>query len=212
MGAGSVAFVKRAFGDLKRRCSETRYHSSAELADATESVLVWITKKYGVDRMRELGIEGMDGRMSRAKRRGPDLPMPEVALLVAAVDASGEKTLCTIGVDAVALIEDTYTAIGSGSAYAEYVLGRLYASDLNVEQGIDCAAYVIEEVKKVDPSCGGPTQVAVVTKDQAHIKSVDETRELVGRLEIRDVLLGKLWRSLVLGKKQPSDVSAFLES
>jgi len=212
IGAGNVAFIQRAMKLLQQDCEDKRHRTADELAEAAEAAMVKLVKKYLVERSQELGFETGQPRSRRSQQRQLRFPALDVHMLLAAVDSDGGAMLCTLGEEGVSLHEESYTSIGSGSAYAEYVLQRLYTPDLTTAQGADCVAYTVEEVKKVDPGCGGPTQVAVVTKDRATVKTPTEVRELVARLEIRDGLLSKLWQSLVIGRKSPDDVMKFLES
>ncbi len=67
-----------------------------------------------------------------------------------------------------------YATIGSGAAYAELLLKNLYSNELAVMNAIPIAIYVIEEVKSIDPSVGGDTQVAFMReKESEKEKKVD---------------------------------------
>jgi 20S proteasome alpha/beta subunit len=62
-----------------------------------------------------------------------------------------------------------YTAMGTGGLFARYLLNRLHDEDhptakLSMDVAIREAIYVIEEVKKVDLWCGGPTQLLCIKR------------------------------------------------
>ncbi len=118
--------------------------------------------------------------------------------------------LYTIAGDGIAQKEETYASVGSGSAYADYILQRLYVEGMKLSEGLDCAAYTIEEVKKVDPSCGGPVQLITVDAKGVHSFTSDDTKSVVDRVTVRDDLLAEMWRALVFGRKSHADVRKFL--
>lgn len=214
-GAGSVAFINKAVNELRKKWGEKRFNGVADIEDAIESAMVALAKKYFFDRRRIFGVSE-DQEISKSlhpkrHQQGP-APIPEVSLLVGACDETGNKMLATIGPEGIAELDETYTSVGSGSAYAEYILARLYGENLNSEQALECAIYTIEEVKKVDPNCGGPVRAIKVKKDGIENCDPDDLRSLVNKLEIRDELLGEMWRAMILGHKSSQDVKKFLGS
>jgi 20S proteasome alpha/beta subunit len=68
----------------------------------------------------------------------------------------------------------SFVAIGCGSTLASFILGGFDFSKLNCMETIAAAIYAIDEVKGIDPRCGGKTQVAwcapVAFKDEILIK------------------------------------------
>lgn len=79
--------------------------------------------------------------------------------------------------------EKHFAAIGCGASTAEFILGRCDATKLELPMAVTTAVYVVEEVKKVDTFCGGPTKLAVIgeksvlyseTEAEPLIKSVIE--------------------------------------
>jgi 20S proteasome alpha/beta subunit len=65
------------------------------------------------------------------------------------------------------LQNEDFAAIGSGSAIAGYVLGWFDLPNMDVSQAALTALYVIEEVKKVDPYCGGLTRLAIASPTES---------------------------------------------
>lgn len=55
-----------------------------------------------------------------------------------------------------------FTAIGCGSPIASYILSWFEIPKMTVQQCAITAMYAVEEVKQVDPFCGGPTRLAMV--------------------------------------------------
>jgi len=64
-----------------------------------------------------------------------------------------------------------YVSIGCGAILADFLLRSLNVRDYSTRHAIWTAMYTIEEIKKCDGRCGGPTNVGVVTiKDgKSHI-------------------------------------------
>lgn len=212
-GAGMVAFITKAVNHLKEEWEERRFSSAGDLEQASEKVMMRLAKKYFFDRMRELGIEDMPhtkGVPAKRLQEGP-MQVPKALLLLGAADVEGGKTLLTVGPEGIAEREERYTSIGSGSAYAEYILSRLYSDTLSVEQAMECAVYTIEEVKKMDQDCGGPVRAVAATAYGIVNRGPDDLRDMVNKLQIRDELLAKMWRAMVLGRKSASDVQSFLD-
>ena len=47
-----------------------------------------------------------------------------------------------------------YATVGSGAAYAEYLLSKLNDNSMSLDTGVKVATYVIREVEKIDPNSG----------------------------------------------------------
>jgi len=63
----------------------------------------------------------------------------------------------------------SYGTVGSGAAYAELMLKNLYYDDINIEDGIKIAAYIIGEVISIDTHCGGEINIAILDKDNTRL-------------------------------------------
>lgn len=73
-----------------------------------------------------------------------------------------------------------YVAIGSGAAYAELLFRSLFHSGMELKQAVPIAAYIIEEVKAIDPHCGGDTQISTLATGQSG--ATDERRPILTSL------------------------------
>lgn len=56
-----------------------------------------------------------------------------------------------------------YHTIGCGHVLADFIISRLDVSKFHSGQGIWTAVYAVEEIKKIDPRCGGKTRVAAAS-------------------------------------------------
>lgn len=78
------------------------------------------------------------------------------------------------------------------------ILARLCSEKLKVKQATKVVVYVIEEVKKIDPFCGGPTQVMALSKDGVLQLKPREVKEITDLVMGQDEDLANFWRSLIL--------------
>lgn len=82
-----------------------------------------------------------------------------------------------------------YGAAGSGAAYAELLLKGLYYENIAVEDAVKVAAYVIDEVKAIDPHCGGDTQVAILVTETSEGASQQKTQlRVLPKSEIESIV------------------------
>jgi len=73
----------------------------------------------------------------------------------------------------VANMQRDYAAIGCGATVAEVMLSRSDVSALHSHEAAITAIYTVEEVKRVDAFCGGPTKLAVIFQNGNLIMSRD---------------------------------------
>lgn len=115
-----------------------------------EQALLALVKHYNVDRSTLLGVDNRD------------FFSPLVIFASIDPDSSYYLDLLHGNYGMVEPMAD-YVAIGSGAAYAELLFRSLFYSNMGVEQAIAIAAYIIDEVKAIDPHCGGNTQISTIT-------------------------------------------------
>jgi len=60
--------------------------------------------------------------------------------------------------------EPKYLCEGSGMPYAEYILGQRYKPNLTEQECKELTAYVVLQTSRIDPSVGGPLNMAVLDK------------------------------------------------
>ncbi len=65
----------------------------------------------------------------------------------------------------IATRQYNYATLGCGSTVAEFILSRSNVSKMSKSHAILAAIYTVEEVKKVDAFCGGPTKLATLDPD-----------------------------------------------
>lgn len=172
-GAGTVAYITRASEEMSKKCKDKLINNPREFADACEDVVNFIFKRYVVDKANKLGInssKNLKKSKSKIKWQGDIFSPPSFILFSGIMIKKNNKTelgLYTIHPDGVAENIGDYDAIGSGAAIAEYILSRLWHKNLKIGEAIKLVIYVIEEVKKIDPYCGGLTRISLLDKDGA---------------------------------------------
>ena len=206
-GAGTGAFITRASELLTDKCKNTVCRTPREFADICEDVVTEIFKRYVIDKSKALGMtkarisKEMDG--STQWQEGEVEP-PGI-VIISGIQCGNPKSpdwcLYTIHSNGVAEKSEKYDAIGSGSAIAEYLLARLCSEESSYEQSIQVAVYIIEEVKKIDPFCGGPTQVVSLSKNGVKRLAPREVKGIADLVMEQDENLASFWRSLILETK-----------
>ncbi|MFQ5907076.1 MAG: hypothetical protein ACE5JA_10975 [bacterium] len=174
-GAGVLAHIEAGIENiifaLQAKVEEQRTHlTQDECEDVIWRTLVAMHKRYNIDRSRMLGIEETD--------------YFSPTFLFASKTPEEDPTFFLFTLYSDGLVENIgdYGAVGSGAAYAELLLKNLYSPSADVSAGEKLAAYVISEVKSIDPNCGGDTIIATVSKDSVEQKSEKEVRGLVDEM------------------------------
>ncbi len=72
---------------------------------------------------------------------------------------------------------------------------------MKLDESVKLGIYVIEEVKKIDPNCGGATQVALATMVGISHKTDSEVKSLADNIMEKDTEFTKLWRGTILDRK-----------
>ncbi|HVP90004.1 MAG TPA: hypothetical protein VMS75_02185 [Terriglobales bacterium] len=204
-GAGVGTFISKATDKLKEKYESTKIATCDELANTSEGIMVSLSKRYVVDKMEALGLPPSQDIKNELELN--------FILLVGCTNKSGEELgLYTVHPDGIAERGEKFSTIGSGSAYAEYLLTKMYKDGLSTEQGKQLAVFVIEEVKRIDPGCGGPTQVVVLDKDGIHKLTPEEVKAISENLYKTEGCTNGVWWAVVNGEKSCDAIDKFLGS
>ena len=147
-GSGLDHNLKQLATELKRRLKNREYTLEDNLRDRVEDTLLFLHKKYNIDRSNFLGIN--------------KLYFSPNAILGARLTLNGKPIsyrLFSLGFDGVTTEIEDYESIGSGSILADLLFkifkrgvialgGKM--SDFNVEDGVRIASWIINEVKQTD--------------------------------------------------------------
>jgi len=195
-GAGVSAHIEKAVDAIDIGIKEGKKHkagadlSEDECVNAIEKAITAVYKEYNIDRAKFL---------EEPKEKEFFAPI----LIVGCIEATNgegnscQGNPCLFIVHSEGIVEkiSDYATAGSGAAYAELLLKDYYSLEMRVEEAMALAAYTIEEVKSIDPSCGGDTRIALVRSD----KGVEELdKKHIGDLTLRVVpALNMMARDLV---------------
>lgn len=171
-GAGVLAHIRLLVENVGFfiRSQQSRQRSELnrdESEKMVEQALWALVKHYNIDRANILGISERDffhpmAIFAGREKNGNNLKFYSFILY---------------GQDGTVEPLDDYGAAGSGAAYAELLLKGLYYPEIMVDEALKVAIYVINEVKSIDPHCGGDTQVAI-------LKATSTNGEIRPHLEI----------------------------
>lgn len=155
-GAGVHAHIRTLIENvtffIQNQESQQRSQLNRDEAEKVAEQALWaLVKHYHIDRSAVLGVADIEFFTPIVIFSGGNI-----------VDKSVDYYIYFLyGQDGTVEPIDDYGASGSGAAYAELLLKRLYSEDMTVEEGIKVGIYVTEEVKAIDPHCGGDIQIAV---------------------------------------------------
>jgi proteasome beta subunit len=125
---------------------------------------------YENRRGEPMGIEALAqlaGQLIRGQPAIPVLGGVDDSPHVFAVDGGG------------GVLEDSYTASGSGTQVATGTLERRYREDLDLEEAVGVAAEAVASATERDTASGNGLTVARITEDGVTIDSYDDTDEVL---------------------------------
>ena len=176
--AGTAAFCDKARAYVEKRIA---HETNLNIVDEFETGVTLLAHNYIVKRIRLFYDD---------KIQGPDLkdfenwtmPKVNIAMLLGSQE-DNSFSLYTLFPEGFAQKEQDFSAIGSGgsSDLAEYLLGKLYYKSMDVKQGLLLAAFVVQEVKKINPGCGGEIQLAAMTENICTIVPPDMRKRICER-------------------------------
>jgi 20S proteasome alpha/beta subunit len=162
-GAGATDYIKMAFDKLSEKFSLQRPSDPMRARQAVEETVLDVYEHH-------IGpyFEKLDN--------------PGITLLVAVRTLDGKVALIKTMHTAAFLVE-RYECIGIGLHLAEYWASLLYSPDLSAELMSCLCLFIVREVKRHVPGCGGETHVMTLSSDpDARIASRlwDEDKILAG--------------------------------
>jgi 20S proteasome alpha/beta subunit len=84
-----------------------------------------------------------------------------------------------------------YATLGCGSTVGDFILQRLNPIEMTDPEAIVSAIYTVEEVKKVDSRCGGPTKIGILLKDEEGAAIANQRTASRGLLKTTVELIAK---------------------
>ena len=194
-GTGLVSSIQKAIAStrddiLAKEASEKKQLSLPEIVDVAGASMAALHKTYNIARIKYL--------------YGEEQPPPgdfgfDAMLILGGVDDRGLKRVDILFQNGVSEPVSDYATIGSGAAYAEYLLAKLYRFDMSLETTKKIAIYVIEEAKKITPDVGGPINVVATSKDAYQEMMPETVRELLKDTTVIENSLAEVRRKLMDG-------------
>jgi 20S proteasome alpha/beta subunit len=192
VGAGMVAFIGKSTAKLCERLRKEKLSTMAEVAEEAEDVMTELQRRYDVEKAEKLGLA--KGKSSLGRHLQDRVPF--FAIMIGGKFPGDERpAIYTVGMDGVAERADKFESLGSGSAYAEYLLAKFYRESQEIQQAATLAAYAVEEVKKIDPGCGGATQIVTIQGNKLRRWKPTEVSALVSQIDERDKAFVDAWWS-----------------
>jgi 20S proteasome alpha/beta subunit len=189
-GAGTIAHVEKAVDAIRRGFLTASKEMGEELEesqciDTLEKTITAVYKEYNIDRSRFLDDP-----------RERDFFDP-ILIFCGTVQDDDVCKSCLSIVHSVGLVEPIhdYATAGSGAAYAELILKNYYRENLKLSEAVPIAIYTVNEVKQIDPGCGGDTQVAIV-EDGKGIRMLSD-EEVKGIGSKAQEPLDLIWKQLI---------------
>jgi 20S proteasome alpha/beta subunit len=189
-GSGILAQIQTVVDNIKaaiaqREESQRSHLNKDECEDTIERVMWALYARYNIQRSQAIG----------ADEREFFNPICVFAARNAGED--GNDVLCLYIIHANGIVEPVldYATAGSGAAYAEILLKNLFLDNMNVQEATKIAIYVINEVKEIDPNCGGPTKIGVLTQQGYNELSEKEIHQITQNVK---PILDLIRTSLVL--------------
>ncbi|MHB8280115.1 MAG: hypothetical protein ACYDIA_21065, partial [Candidatus Humimicrobiaceae bacterium] len=165
-----------------------------------------VCKRYITKRSQDLGllsnrenynVVDLSGWQEQINNLNTEL----IAGFVFDVGGKASHGLFSINLNGIAEPIETYCVIGSGFLFAEYVLSRLYKKEINIFEAINIAIYVIEEVKKNDPNCGGDTKISVISNTLGLMPKKlgeDLIKQKIPELKDIDKRITSVWKEFII--------------
>lgn len=201
-GSGILAQIQTIADNVKAAIAEREKNQKSHLnkykcEDVIERILWALYTRYNIQRSEAIG----------ADEREFFSPICVFAGRIAG--ERGDDILCLYILHGNGLLEpvDDYATAGSGATYAELVLKNLYYDNISVQEATKIAAYVINEVKEIEPNCGGPTKIGLLTGQGYHELSETEIQQITQNVKpILDLVRTRLIVKALRGEIDESTI------
>jgi proteasome beta subunit len=126
---------------------------------------------YEARRDEQMSMDAL-AQMAGNILRGTAAAMP----VLGGVDEDGSRVFEIDGAGGV--LEDVYTASGSGTSLATGALERLYHEDLTLEEGVSVASEAVDSAMERDTASGNGITVARISAEDVTIESYNDLTEV----------------------------------
>lgn len=172
-GAGGVPFISKSIEEIQNKVNANPNLSFWEIISIAEKAVLHVARWYSFDRLNELSPKIKKPNSSAIFKQKPEkefkreiighdfisqqfeIKTVDVILIIAGIDEKGQSQIYIVYPDGIAEKQQCEAAIGSGAAYAEYILSQLIEKDMNEEEVLKATVQTINEVTNIDPGVGG---------------------------------------------------------
>ena len=122
------------------------------------------------------------------------------SLMLAYFDGETPYLYVVNSVPGFAARQKNFAAIGCGGTVGEFILSRAELDKMTHVEGLIAAIYTVEEVKRVDTYCGGPTKAAVLGREKVLFSENDTKQVIASAVEALNGYedeLRKKWNALL---------------
>ena len=175
-GAGDERLLARAKEQIISECMINKISTIFDFKTICENVVKFIKKRYVDDESSYPNLEFFTG-----------------------VSVNNNIALFRLYPDGIASNIYGCDVIGSGWLFAEYIYSRLNKENLSVIEAANIDLYVVEEVKKIDPNCGGETTMSVLSYNSFFKHGAFEgyIGEQVDILQKADNGMKSIWQKMI---------------
>jgi len=182
-GAGAVPFISKTLEDIQENVNQNNNLTLANIVSIAESSILRVAKWYHTDRFQNAfsippknntKIQTVSEDLSEKDESKNDIKQHstpqhfeiktlDIILMIAGIDENDESQIYIVYPDGISEKQQTEAAIGSGAAYAEYILSQLICDDMTQDETLKIVIHVINEVTNIDPGVGGIPQAMNIT-------------------------------------------------
>ena len=203
-GAGDPDYIEKTNLEIFMKFYESKI-SYFDFGNICEDAVNVICQKYIVGRAKELGLlnisENHIPNLPDWQEQFDNLGFSIVTGTIINKGVAAISELYLVDLRGIAKKIETYCITGSGFLFAEYVLSRLYKKDINIIEAMNIIIYVIEEVKKHDPNCGGEVKISALSNTlgfmPADLKN-DIVPDAAKYLQNIDNNMKKVWQDFII--------------
>jgi len=205
-GAGNPFYINIFRDILKNYCFQQDVKTLDKFSFVCEDVATYIIKRYVIDKSVKLGLVQRENvaNINLSQWQDEIDSILDYSLLIGVVANNNDmldKGLFTVIPRGEVISNENYSAIGHGWIFAEYIFSRLWDKDLKYIGAIDTILYILEEVKKMDITCGGDTEISMILDNGEFTPQDDKFRETLKLqsdvLQKLDSALVRVWRDML---------------
>jgi 20S proteasome alpha/beta subunit len=214
-GAGSVPFISKAIEEIKKRIKEENTSSFSDVINFAESAILHVTRWFNFERMQDLqpriilpepkqrqanNKKILQNILNQPLMQQVQMQLLDIILLIAGKDGEGEFQIYVVYNEGIGEKQQVTASIGSGAAYAEYILSQLAIKELSEKEAVKIVIHSINEVTKIDPGVGGVPVVYIINIKGISQLKPEKVYDTLEELEHIKNHISDTWQKYLSGK------------